>query len=470
GFELPGITREAVLTRASAGLARLRSMQTWSGGLGYWPGDTTPHPWGSAYAGLAFAAAARSKVLDVSDTTLDGLRNYLRDILRGQAAAGRDEWREEVDQVKPLAAYVLALLGSPEVAFHNQLFEARQTLPDFGKLLLALAVDETRGPRAMVDALLDDVLTRVVSDQAFARLARKEERYYGSTMDSDLRSNALLLMALEKTRPTDPHIPKLVAALMADRRGGHWGNTQDNAFALLALASHFVRTEANVGPTAVKVLLDGAMILERRFEGKGLSPASLFLPMAEVIENRGKRLEVVREGGDGPLYWTLTLDHAPAEIPRRAIERGLRIDRRYVFAEGPRAGELAYDVQAGDLLRVELTLESDTDQRYVAVDDPLPAGVEPVLLSLATSRGNVREPGDGDGEGYDWSPAVFNHTEQRDDRVNLFADWLAAGTHTHSYLVRATTHGSFLAPAAFAHAMYSPQIAGRSDAHELTVR
>lgn len=469
GFELPGITREAVRVRANAGLARLRAMQTWGGGLGYWLGDTTPHPWGSAYAGLALAAAAKAGTFDVATPTLDGLRNYLRDILRGQAAAGRDEWREEIDQVKPLAAYVLSLLGSPEVAFNNQLFEARQTIPDFGKLLLALAIDESKGPRAQVDSLLDDVLTHVSTDQAFARLVRKDEHYYGSTMDSDLRSNALLVMVLEKTRPSDSLIPKLVAAMMADRRGGHWGNTQDNAFAILALARHFIRTEANAGPTAVKVLLDGAVLVERRFEGKGLSPASMTLPMAEVKKAQGKRLEIVREGGDGPLYWTLTLEHAPAEIPRLAIDRGLRLDRRYVIAEGPRAGELAKEVQSGDLVRVELTLASDTDQRYIAVDDPLPAGVEPVLLSLATSRGRVEETGN-DGDAYDWHPAVFNFTEQRDDRVNLFADWLPRGTHTHSYLVRATTHGSFLAPAAMAHAMYSPEIAGRSDAHELVVR
>ena len=472
GFELPGITREAVSVRAKVGLTRLASMQTWSGGLGYWVGETTPHPWGSAYAGLAFAAAAKAGTFDVAPQTLSSLGNYLRDILRGQAAAGQDEWREELDQVKPLAAYVLSLLGSPELAFHNQLFEAREKLPDFGKLLLALAIDESKGPRAMVDTLLDDVLGRVSSDQAFARLVRKDERYYGSTMDSDLRSNALLVMALEKTRPTDPLIPKLVSAMMADRRGGHWGNTQDNAFAILALARHFVRTEANAGPSAVKVLLDGAVVLERRFEGKGLAPASLKLPMAEVKKAQGKRLEVLREGGDGPLYWTLTLEHAPAEIPRRALDRGLRLDRRYLFAEGPRAGELAKEVQAGDLLRVELTLEADADQRYIAVDDPLPAGVEPVLLSLATSRGQVENLGDhgGDDDVHDWRPAVFNHNEQRDDRVNLFADWLPRGTHTYSYLVRATTHGSFLAPAAFVHAMYSPEIAGRSDAHELTVR
>lgn len=464
GFELPGITREAVLKRARAGLERLRTMQTWSGGLSYWPGQTTPHPWGSAYAGLAFAAASRVEALSVPSATLDGLKGYLRDVLRGQAAAGQEEWRQELDQVKPLAAYVLAQLGAPEVAFHAQMFGARAALPDFGKLLVALAIDESKGDRAMVDTLLDEVLAHISADQSFARLTRQGERYYPSTMDSDMRNNALLVMALERVRPHDPLIPKLVAAMMADRKEGHWGNTQDNAFAILALAGHFIRTEATSTPSTVKVLLDGKVIIERRFEGKGFAPASIELPMAEALAHNGKLLEVVREGGDGPIYWTLGLEHAPAEIPRRAVDRGLRLDRRYVYAEGDKAGELATEVKAGDLIKVELTLESDKEQRYIAIDDPLPAGFEPVLLTLATTRAGDLTPDDGRSYG------TFSHTEQRDDRVNLFADWLPGGSHSHTYLVRATTRGSFIAPAAMAHAMYSPEVAGRSDAAAVVVQ
>jgi hypothetical protein len=321
----------------------------------------------------------------------------------------------------------------------------------------------------MVQMLIDEVAAKVTVDAAEARIKRVGDRYYGSTMDSDLRTNALLVMVLEKTRPNDPLLPKLVAAMMADRRDGHWGNTQDNAFAILALARHFVRTESATASTNVKVLLDGEPLAEMRFEGGNFVPRSVTIPMAKAVLAQGKTLAIVRDSTEGPLYWSMRLDYAPGEVPRLAIDNGLRLDRRYVIAAGPRAGQPAVEVDAGELIRVELMLEAEADQRYVAVDDPLPAGLEPVMLSFATTGSDLSDPSD-PSHSYDrWQPKVFGHTEQRDDRVHLFADWLPSGTHTHAYLVRATAKGSFTAPAARAHAMYSPEVFGQSSALDVKV-
>ncbi len=469
GLELPGITRAQVLERAQAGLDRLRTMQTWSGGLSYWPGEPNPHPWGSAYAGLALVTARKIGDLSVPETTIDKLTTYLRDILKGEAAAGLEEWRNELATVKPLAAWVLALAGAPEPSFHAQLFSDRASLPDFSRLLLALAIDEAKGDKAMVQTLIDEVTAKVTADDAEARVKRAEKSYYWSTMDSDLRTNALLVMVLEKTRPNDPLLPKLVAAMMADRREGHWGNTQDNAFAILALARHFVRTESATASTNVKVLLDGEPLADMRFEGGNFTPRSVTIPMSKAVLAQGKTLAIVRDSTDGPLYWSMRLDYAPNEVPRIAIDNGLRLDRRYVIAAGPRAGQPATEVDAGELIKVELMLEADSDQRYVAVDDPLPAGLEPVMLSFATTGSDASGLADGNPSYDGWRPQVFGHTEQRDDRVHLFADWLPSGTHNHTYLVRATTKGSFTAPAARAHAMYSPEVYGQSSALDVKV-
>jgi uncharacterized protein YfaS (alpha-2-macroglobulin family) len=43
-----------------------------------------------------------------------------------------------------------------------------------------------------------------------------------------------------------------------------------------------------------------------------------------------------------------------------------------------------------------------------------------------------------------------------DDRVDLFANWLWKGSHTFSYLARATHAGRFVVPAATAGEMYVP--------------
>jgi uncharacterized protein YfaS (alpha-2-macroglobulin family) len=49
-----------------------------------------------------------------------------------------------------------------------------------------------------------------------------------------------------------------------------------------------------------------------------------------------------------------------------------------------------------------------------------------------------------------------------DDRVLLFADSLAPGIHTHRYLVRALTYGTFSAPGTKIEEMYEPEVFGRS--------
>jgi uncharacterized protein YfaS (alpha-2-macroglobulin family) len=56
----------------------------------------------------------------------------------------------------------------------------------------------------------------------------------------------------------------------------------------------------------------------------------------------------------------------------------------------------------------------------------------------------------------------FKHIEMRDDRVLLFADSLSPGLHTHRYLARALSYGTFFAPGTKAEQMYSPEVFGRS--------
>ncbi|MEL7363242.1 MAG: hypothetical protein AAFN13_14300, partial [Bacteroidota bacterium] len=64
----------------------------------------------------------------------------------------------------------------------------------------------------------------------------------------------------------------------------------------------------------------------------------------------------------------------------------------------------------------------------------------------------------------------FNHTELRDDRVLLFADYLRRGEHTYTYLARATTPGTFVHPPAQAELMYEPEVNGRTATGTVVVR
>ncbi|MCK5796156.1 MAG: hypothetical protein KAI47_03180, partial [Deltaproteobacteria bacterium] len=102
---------------------------------------------------------------------------------------------------------------------------------------------------------------------------------------------------------------------------------------------------------------------------------------------------------------------------------------------------------------------------FVAVMDPLPAGLEAVNLGFKTAA-RARLARQLDHRVYDswsfYSFFAFDHKAMRDDRVVLFADRLPAGVYEYTYLARATTYGDFVVAPAKAEEMYHPETFGRS--------
>lgn len=143
-------------------------------------------------------------------------------------------------------------------------------------------------------------------------------------------------------------------------------------------------------------------------------------------------------------------------------------------------GEPATQLEEGDLVRVRLRVTVPSDREFVAVEDPLLAGLEAVDLSLRTSgtlgpftseaavlsrSRRDREAAAGGAIGaWDsgwWSP--WEHSEKRDDRVVWFARALWSGSYTATYVARPTTAGHFVRPPARAEEMYNPGVSGRSE-------
>ena len=82
---------------------------------------------------------------------------------------------------------------------------------------------------------------------------------------------------------------------------------------------------------------------------------------------------------------------------------------------------------------------------------------------------------DGDaGDASDWRAwwrfSGFDRVERHDDRVQLFATRLGEGEHTFSYVVRATTAGTFRTAPARVEEMYTPEIFGRTGTSLIEVR
>jgi uncharacterized protein YfaS (alpha-2-macroglobulin family) len=117
------------------------------------------------------------------------------------------------------------------------------------------------------------------------------------------------------------------------------------------------------------------------------------------------------------------------------------------------------------LLTVKLTVTAATDHRRVALVDPLPAGFEAVNPALADGK----PPGPPSPTRDRWTPVTWNHPNLRDDRVEWFADHMAAGHDELTYQARATIDGHFTAAPATIEAMCQPDQHARTTREAITV-
>ena len=107
---------------------------------------------------------------------------------------------------------------------------------------------------------------------------------------------------------------------------------------------------------------------------------------------------------------------------------------------------------SGDLVEVELEIDSKNDYEYVIFEDMKAAGFEPVSLQ----------------SGY--VPNDLNaYVEFRDERVAFFSRTLARGKHSVAYRLRAEIPGKFSALPTKAWAMYAPELKANSDEIKLAI-
>jgi uncharacterized protein YfaS (alpha-2-macroglobulin family) len=195
--------------------------------------------------------------------------------------------------------------------------------------------------------------------------------------------------------------------------------------------------------------------------------------LSSAAPGTSRPLTFARDGA-GTLFYTTRLRYAVDELYQQGLDNGLRVERTYApyVENATRPPSTTY--KAGDLIRVTLTLRLTKERRFVAVTDPLPAGFEPLESWFATTARSLgRDENDQDEAESSWETwwqrGGFDHVERHDDRVQLFATRLSEGRHDFTYVVRATTSGTFRTAPARAEEMYEPEIFGRTPTAVVTV-
>ncbi len=429
------------------GLAKVVRHQHDDGHFSLWPGGGTyPHLTVYALFGLSEAKRAGVKVDE------DAIARGVVAVRRWANGKGHSIDSPGEGGTLAMAAYVLAELGQADTGLNVRLFEKRAGLPVYGKAFALSAIEAQGGSKEEMRILEKDILSELVSKGGVVKVReRSDMRRY---MSSDVRSSAIVLAALLRFNPKNKKIPGLVEGLRREQKpGGYWGSTQDNSYALVALADY--ARAMKKGNLHVTLRLNGKKLVARRLNGNQI--LSFSRPLRSI--ERGD-LEIET---DGRARHSVRLVLAASDDRSRSVDRGFSLKREYL---DPRSGERMTRFRVGDLVRVKVTVETPKDRAYVAVVDRLPAGFEAVNTRLATSVQDPRAQESRDR--WYWRPG-WTHTELKDDRVLAFADRMVSGELEMTYLARAVTPGTFTAAPAGAEAMYEPEVNGRTVSRKVEV-
>jgi len=259
--------------------------------------------------------------------------------------------------------------------------------------------------------------------------------------------------------------PSLVRWLTGARTNGRWSNTQENATALLAFVSYYKAFEATPPNMTATVQLGATPVGRASFQGRSTTTAApIRVAMKDLIAATTPTSLTISRTGDGRLYFTTRMQYASKD-PQPATDQGMRVERRFEPFVESGASPAATSFSAGDLVRVTLRVTLPKEARFVAVTDPLAAGFETVDGFFRTTATDLARDASSADTDDNWMARIqrggFDYVERLDDRVQLFATRLGTGTHEFSYLVRATTSGTFVVAGTWAEMMYSPEGLGR---------
>jgi uncharacterized protein YfaS (alpha-2-macroglobulin family) len=454
------------------------------GGIAYWPNVPWTSPWLTAYAGL-FLLDARDVGVVVDPGVITRASEFLKRASRQAIdTGGMNRYEQRARRLalgdRLAAVDYLRRAGAADTATERALLRAAPAMTWEDRLRLAEVIAPRLDTRADAEAIVDAAWRAVIV--AGHRVDLPDSANAARAFPSRVAPGARLLSASLALRPNHPLLAALIETVLQHGRAESafaW-STPDYASVVIALAG-FSATDA--GDRIVSVRAAGSRFVARPpRSGIDTTISASLVGMLEDAPHGGRvlRLHVDASTGDRPIYYALEVEEVPLAAPVKPDIHGIVLERWYERFED---GAPVTRVNEGDLVRVRLRVTVPADREFVAVEDPLPAGLEPIDVGLRTSATleafatrqseAARAAGDRDRDGPIWQAWLYGgwddghwspweHKELHDDRVSYFARLLWTGSYTATYVARATTAGSFVAPPAYAEEMYNPALQGRS--------
>ena len=483
--ENPVWNKDEVDKMVRTGIKRLREMQNSDGGWGWFSayGERSyPHTTAVVVHGLTVAkangAAIPDKMLKRGVAWLVKREKRESERIRMWKKRKRNT-KQKADSTDALVRRVLGETGSDHKEMLGFLYRDKNDLPVYAKCLLGLELHRTKAKERRNEVLRNIEQFLVTDDEnQTAWLNLGNGGYWWQWYGSEFEAHAWYLKLLAAVKPKSPQARGLVKYLVNNRKHStYWNSTRDTAYCIEAISEFLVASKEDRPDMEVEVLLDGKVLRIVKITSENLfSFDGTVVVAGDALGSGAHRIELRRKG-KGPLYANAYLTVFTLEdfIKKAGLE--VKVDRTFyklvpVKISQDVAGskgqalkqrklkyeriklEVGDEVASGDLIEVELSVESKNDYSYLVFEDWKAAGLEPLEVRSGSNSGG----------------GLGAFMELRDEKVALFVRSLPRGRHNLSYRLRAEIPGAFSALPTRAKGMYAPELRGNSDEMKIKVR
>ncbi|KVO40740.1 alpha-2-macroglobulin family protein [Burkholderia ubonensis] len=392
----------------------------------------------------------------------------------------RDTWAPRQDRdlrklaaIEALSRYGAAqgrMLGSLEIAPNQWPTSA---VIDYHAILTRVKdIPQRDEKRAQVEQILRARLTYQGTQLVFST-ARDDDLWW--LMTSNETNAARLALEFAGDPAWKDEMPRVTSGLLALQQRGAWQTTTSNALGLLAVERFSRVYESTPVSGTTKVTLGG----DERSIAWPSSPAASAAPAASTAAASATPATRAAAARSVMLPWpraaqpgTLSVVQNGTGRPWATIESLAAVPLRAPFAAGYRITKTVTPVSPavkgvltrGDVVRVHLDIDAQSDMTWVVVNDPVPAGAT-ILGSGLGRDSEAATQGEKTADGA-W-PAFI---ERDFDGYRAYYDYLPKGKLSVEYTVRLNNVGTFGLPPTRVEALYAPSVYGLWPNPPMTVK
>ena len=393
-------------------IERYPTYQTAVGAMGYWPGNTSPHAWGTCYA-THFMLEAKKQGYTVPDNLLTPALDWL--------IQSAKEWqftnRSESNITQAYRLFVIALAGKADISSMNRLYDERN-IDDEAKLLLSAAYS-LAGRKDTAKALMDKTSN-----------INGDFRRTGDDFSSSLRLQAIRLFTATKLSDNSPVSSDILAKTIAETLASDkWLNTQETAWSLFSLLPYYSKKKTSIAEYEISNDLQKK---SGSFTDKAITET---LPVSYKFPSQ---LVTVKNTGTSTLYATLSCSGLETPGKEETLNKGITLSVSGL--------EDLKRIKAGEEVRLLIRIKNNSRKEIKNMVLAVPVGTCLEFSNERLANSN-------------YSGANYTYQDIRDDVIYTYFD-LPDSTYTTDFNFTATAaySGNFYVPAIHAEAMYDNSI------------